>query len=223
MGIDPDSGKAWRLYEHLAETLDADSMLIWAVDIPVGRNGPLSPRVPYSVGTYLWLSIGIARHPEGQLQRVESAKESLSQATLLLTPDLIETAERMYERLTRNDPRVQRYHVREAQRLLTELGHSPGPVDGQWGPRSQRAFDAWRSASGARTGKVGIGALREMRSALAAARPTGHSLVRFVCQQSVDLEDMRLRGSVWTGGWDMMEDGIYKCGEPVLIPWSDPS
>jgi peptidoglycan hydrolase-like protein with peptidoglycan-binding domain len=34
------------------------------------------------------------------------------------------------------------------QLLLQEAGHSPGPVDGQWGPRTQRAMAAFQRASG---------------------------------------------------------------------------
>ena len=81
--------------------------------------------------------------------------------------------------------------VREAQRLLTELGHAPGPVDGKWGPRSQRAFDAWLRESGLGKREVDIRTLWEMRSAVVearraasrSARPKGPSLARFVCQQ----------------------------------------
>jgi peptidoglycan hydrolase-like protein with peptidoglycan-binding domain len=34
------------------------------------------------------------------------------------------------------------------QLLLQEAGHSPGPVDGHWGPRTQRAMAAFQRASG---------------------------------------------------------------------------
>ncbi|HEY9539703.1 MAG TPA: peptidoglycan-binding domain-containing protein, partial [Kiloniellaceae bacterium] len=36
------------------------------------------------------------------------------------------------------------------QLLLEEAGHSPGPVDGQWGPRTQRALAAFQNDQGLR-------------------------------------------------------------------------
>jgi len=36
----------------------------------------------------------------------------------------------------------------EVQRLLLRLGYSTGPTDGVWGPRTERAIDAWRRRSG---------------------------------------------------------------------------
>ena len=36
----------------------------------------------------------------------------------------------------------------EVQRLLLRLGYSTGPTDGVWGPRTERAIDAWRQRSG---------------------------------------------------------------------------
>ena len=181
--IDRNGDEAWRLYEHLVETLDADSMLELGHDILLGSDGPLKPRVPYAVGTYLWLSLGIARHPEPGSRAQEYAKLRRVHAARRLDAQGIRTAERLYKKLTRNDPQVRRYHAREAQRLLTELGHSPGPVDGQWGPRSQRALDAWLDASGRGSREVDIATLREMRLALADTANQGHSLARFVCQQ----------------------------------------
>ena len=35
--------------------------------------------------------------------------------------------------------------VRQLQIQLAELGYDPGPPDGVWGPRTQRAYDAWVS------------------------------------------------------------------------------
>jgi hypothetical protein len=36
----------------------------------------------------------------------------------------------------------------EVQRLLRQLGYSPGAADGVWGPRTERALEAWRRRSG---------------------------------------------------------------------------
>src|SRR3546814_19936968 len=36
------------------------------------------------------------------------------------------------------------------QLLLEEAGHSPGPVDGQWGPRTPRALAAFQNDKGLR-------------------------------------------------------------------------
>ena len=38
--------------------------------------------------------------------------------------------------------------IREAQRLLRELGYAPGPVDGKWGPRTERAFRSYLRGAG---------------------------------------------------------------------------
>ncbi len=36
--------------------------------------------------------------------------------------------------------------VRDQQTLLKDSGYPPGPIDGQWGRKSQAAYNKWRSA-----------------------------------------------------------------------------
>ncbi|MXW91179.1 MAG: hypothetical protein F4114_09000 [Rhodospirillaceae bacterium] len=43
--------------------------------------------------------------------------------------------------------------IREAQKLLAVLGYAPGPADGQWGPRSGRAYGAFLRDAGLPTAK----------------------------------------------------------------------
>ncbi|MDP2619146.1 MAG: peptidoglycan-binding protein [Hyphomicrobiales bacterium] len=38
--------------------------------------------------------------------------------------------------------------VRNAQKLLTDLGYEPGPVDGQWGPNTKRAIESFQRDAG---------------------------------------------------------------------------
>ncbi len=46
-------------------------------------------------------------------------------------------------------PRAERAaRIRETQAYLAELGYDPGPADGAWGPRTQRALDAFRRDTG---------------------------------------------------------------------------
>lgn len=45
-------------------------------------------------------------------------------------------------------PAPERSQVAEAQRLLTQLGHTPGPADGVFGQRTERALAAWQRRSG---------------------------------------------------------------------------
>ena len=71
--------------------------------------------------------------------------------------------------------------IREAQGLMGDLGYKPGPADGAWGPRTERAYAAFLSDAGLPPGKVlTLEALRAMRgitgkekapSAIASAGP----------------------------------------------------
>jgi peptidoglycan hydrolase-like protein with peptidoglycan-binding domain len=58
--------------------------------------------------------------------------------------------------------------VLQVQRRLARLGYEPGPLDGQYGPATERAVRAFQAAAGiASDGVVGP----QTRAALAAAKP----------------------------------------------------
>lgn len=38
--------------------------------------------------------------------------------------------------------------IRDVQKLLTDLGYEPGPVDGQWGPKTKRAVESFQADAG---------------------------------------------------------------------------
>jgi localization factor PodJL len=57
--------------------------------------------------------------------------------------------------------------VRMTQKLLSELGYSPGPADGHWGPNSQNALKAFqRSAGLPETGLITPQVVRAMQQTL---------------------------------------------------------
>ena len=54
--------------------------------------------------------------------------------------------------------------IREAQELMSNLGYKPGPADGAWGPRSEKAYTAFLRDAGLPAGRVlTLEALRAMR------------------------------------------------------------
>lgn len=56
--------------------------------------------------------------------------------------------------------------IREAQTLLSELGHDPGPIDGLVGPRVRRAIESFQRSAGLRaTGAIDAPLLRALREA----------------------------------------------------------
>jgi peptidoglycan hydrolase-like protein with peptidoglycan-binding domain len=64
--------------------------------------------------------------------------------------------------------------VREVQRLLVRSGHTPGPLDGRFGPLTKAALTGFERAHGLRTTSVvGSGTLRVLRSAARAHWPAG--------------------------------------------------
>lgn len=69
--------------------------------------------------------------------------------------------------------------VRETQRLLSELGYDPGPVDGAFGPKTEEAISAYERTSGLkRSGKPSkqvLAALRASAEAATATRPSAVS------------------------------------------------
>jgi hypothetical protein len=85
--------------------------------------------------------------------------------------------------------------VAEAQRLLRRLGYSPGAADGVWGPRTERALDAWRRRSGRMEGgsvdAALLSQLREdvrARSAAAARRTSRGATPRHAATPAVQVD-----------------------------------
>ena len=65
---------------------------------------------------------------------------------------------------------LSRDEVREVQNLLEAMGHAPGPADGRWGPRTERAF---RSFLGDAALPVGPALRAQAPRALRAAASSG--------------------------------------------------
>ena len=176
----------------------------------MNTGGTFSGRHSFLNEAYLWLSLGIARHPRPGSREQNIAKSNLYHL-VRSTMDQVPKGEHLYYSLIGGDPIAQQYHVREAQELLRRLGHSPGPADGKWGPRSERAFNAWFKRSGIKTAgsareftswmrksrlkevpedarivlrKMRLDTLRNIRSLTDTASTRRESnLVRFVCQR----------------------------------------
>lgn len=149
--------EAWRWYRRVAEGTNASTLLDLGYYFFV--NAEFSPHydpmdAAYGYGrlnandAYLWLTLGIVRHPRPGSRTQSIAKSNLYH--LMQWMDVSE-GEYLYYPLIGGDPIAQQYHVREAQELLQRLGYSPGPVDGKWGSRSERAFAAWFEQSGIKT------------------------------------------------------------------------
>ena len=220
--------EAWQWYQRVFEETDASMQLDLGYDYLVVDDRYGSPLSTVNTegrlwsSAYLWLSLGIARHPRPNSRTLKIAKSNLYHLTRLfdvseeeehyswLWTEGQDQGQHLYHRIVGGDPIAQRYHVREAQELLQRLGHSPGPADGKWGPRSERAFTAWVEQSGLladsaklfnswmrspRLKKVpfdGRIVLRKMRQAAlsrhrtdSAATRSEPTLVRFVCQSYI--------------------------------------
>ena len=73
-------------------------------------------------------------------------------------------------------PAYNREQVAEIQRLLTDLGYEPGPIDGLFGEKTARGIRAFERANGLPvTGVPSDELIPELRHALASAPSTGHA------------------------------------------------
>ena len=138
-----EEGLRW--YRRVTEGSDADALLKIGYDYLTSDSYEYHYPATTSVNmdAYLWMTLGVGRYSNPGSPIVEAARHDLDDLMRLMGYEEIRAADDVYYKLIAGDATAQRYHVREAQQLLERLGYSPGPVDGKWGPRSDKAFTEW--------------------------------------------------------------------------------
>ncbi|MFD2105891.1 peptidoglycan-binding protein [Tabrizicola soli] len=89
--------------------------------------------------------------------------------------------------------------IRDLQRALERLGHSPGPVDGLWGPRTARALKSLLAANG-------------RAAILSTPEP-----LPWIAEAKTALGRHELRDRSWLMAW-LKRDG-RSLGDPAKNPW----
>lgn len=96
-------------------------------------------------------------------------------------------------------PTDMRKPIRDLQRALERLGHSPGAIDGLWGPRTARAMEALLAARGRAASSSTSGPLPWIAEAMSA------------------LGRHEVRDRSWLMAW-LKRDG-RTLGDPAKNPW----
>lgn len=165
-------GVRWFEAGAVSRTGAAFSGAISGGETPAAAAPPVSAPLPDQDRT--WLTRDLLGAPAAEVPPPVSWHD--------LEPDQQGSAK---EAVAASGPAMDHSRVAEVQRLLRRLGYSPGTADGVWGPRTERALDAWRRRSGRMQGSsidaALLSQLREdvrARSAAAAGRRPARAATR---------------------------------------------
>lgn len=125
--------------------------------------------IPYDrARAYLWLTLGLEGFP---VDRRDTDTYAVTRDYLeILTDEMywseLREGRRLVEEWRKRLQSARDDSVLEAQKLLTKLGYAPGPIDGMWGPRTERAYFAFLRDAGLPAREFSPNALVTMRSAV---------------------------------------------------------
>ena len=170
------SGTDWEEIRRAAEGGDAEAQIklgnaYLEDDDVLGGTGALEQD---DVQAYLWLSLGVAGLSNADTDTLMVARdfaiEDLRRLEKRMTPLQLKKAQRfIQERRGGARQTGQASMIREAQQLLRKLGYAPGPVDGKWGPRTERAFRSYLREAGLADVAFSAQALEWIREAAGSA------------------------------------------------------
>lgn len=95
------------------------------------------------VAAYSWLSVAAARKDENAVHERAALAKQMSKAEIAAA-----TARARQWKAQSNLGLLDAPTIRFAQLALSDLGFPPGPVDGQFGPRTREALSAWQIKAG---------------------------------------------------------------------------
>jgi TPR repeat protein len=95
------------------------------------------------VAAYSWLSLAAAKKDENAMRERATLAKQMSKAEIAVASARVRAWKAQSNLGLLDAPTV-----RFAQLALTDLGYPPGPVDGQFGPRTREALSAWQAKAG---------------------------------------------------------------------------
>ena len=174
------AGTDWEEIRRAAEGGDAEAQIRLG-NVYLGDEGALvaPDEIPKNdVRAYVWLSLGVAGLSDASTDELliarDLAMDDLRRLEERLTALQLSTAQQLIQdRRGGGTQAEQTSTIREAQRLLRELGYAPGPSDGIWGPRTERAYRSYLRDAGLPDVAFSARVLEGMREATRSA--AGHA------------------------------------------------
>ena len=149
------AGTDWEEIRRAAEGGDAEAQIRLGNMYLGDEDALVAPdEIPQDdVRAYVWLSLGVAGLSDASTDELLIARDlaidDLRRLEERMTALQLGTAQQLIQDRREGAPQAEQPStIREAQQLLHELGYAPGPSDGIWGPRTERAYRSYLRDAG---------------------------------------------------------------------------